>query len=291
MRHTHICIFNPEHDLCLANGNAHYVPPSSSIDFARRDAQLMQMLYPDSLCFSVYDTHLDAVLLRQCDFLQAWGWDAVVKYELGKRGTPVSLLPSDETINMIRELQHRTTALPLQPDCYAITSSEEMERLLHDRSGWVLKAPWSGAGRGLRWVQNSLSEHNNCWLQKVVAAQRCVIAEPRRDVAANVALEYKIDNGVLMFTGYSYFNTGSGVYKENVMWTDSDIVAHFSHTELLSKQHWIAQWLDDNIVGRYCGPLGVDLMICGDDSIHVAEINFRHTMGMVAHEQIRMNNK
>ena len=33
-----LCIFNPEHDLCLAKGRAHYVPPRSAVEFARHDA-------------------------------------------------------------------------------------------------------------------------------------------------------------------------------------------------------------------------------------------------------------
>ena len=41
-----LCIFNPEHDLCLAKGRAHYVPPRSAVDFARRDANIMAVLYP-----------------------------------------------------------------------------------------------------------------------------------------------------------------------------------------------------------------------------------------------------
>ena len=40
-----VCIFNPEHDLCLAKGRAHYVPPRSAVEFARRDAGIMQVLY------------------------------------------------------------------------------------------------------------------------------------------------------------------------------------------------------------------------------------------------------
>jgi hypothetical protein len=29
-------------------------------------------------------------------------------------------------------------------------------------------------------------------------------------------------------------------------------------------------------------------MVCADGSIHVAEMNVRHTMGMVAHEKLRV---
>lgn len=278
-----LCIFNPEHDLCLAKGRAHYVPPRSAVDFARRDASLMQVLYPDALCCSVYDvaeklstlnSHLSTVI--------AWGWDAVVRHELLKRGMPGELLPSDEEIDTIRELQHRSTVIPLQEDCHTVYSIEDMESLLNEREHWVMKAPWSGAGRGLRWVHGSLTAIDRDWLLKTVASQRCVIAEPRRDVVADLALEYM--NGA--FFGYSYFKTGSGVYKENVPWTDARIESTFPVREARVR---IESWLETYIWPRYRGPLGVDLMFCTDDSIHVSEINFRHTMGMIAHAKINQS--
>ena len=285
-----LCIFNPEHDLCLAKGRAHYVPSRSAVEFARRDAGIMSVLYPDAVCCSVYDcSRFDS----QFDEVIAWGWDAVVKHELLKRGVDAALLPSDEEIGVIRDLQHRSTILPLQPDCHAVHCVAEMEALLAEREHWVMKAPWSGAGRGLRWVHGSLTDIDRDWLVKTVDKQRCVIAEPNRmwvgdqreaspHPVADVALEYM--NG--RFFGYSYFRTGSGVYKENVLWTDEVIACHFGDTNLQSTRKMVESWLADNIWPRYQGPLGVDLMVCRTGDVHVAEINFRHTMGMIAHEKI-----
>lgn len=280
----HLCIFNPEHDLCLAKGRAHYVPPRSAVDFARRDAGLMQVLYPEATCCSVYDVGDVLSHHSPLSTIVAWGWNAVVKHELLKRGAPECLLPSDEEIATIRRLQHRTTVLPLQPDCREVHSAEEMEALLGEREHWVMKAPWSGAGRGLRWVHGRLTPIDSDWLKKTVAAQRCVVAEPRREVVADVALEYM--NGT--FFGYSYFKTGSGVYKENVRWTDGRIAAAFPLRQACER---IEPWLNANVWPRYHGPLGVDLMVCADGSVHVAEMNVRHTMGMVAHERIRVSNE
>ena len=314
----HLCIFNPEHDLCLAKGRAHYVPPRSAVDFARRDADIMKVLYPDALCCSVYD--LDNSTLNtqhsSLDEVTVWGWDAVVKHELIKRGVPAALLPSDEEINTIRELQHRSTVLPLQPDCREVRTVAEMEALLKEREHWVMKAPWSGAGRGLRWVHGALTAIDRDWLLKTVAKQRCVIAEPNRREAgdprgaspssvADLALEYttllpapqacdrsgantqhSTPNTQHSFMGYSYFKTGSGVYKENYPMTDDEIAARFSRTDLQQVKGRVEAWIAANISPRYRGPLGVDLMACPDGSVHVAEINLRHTMGMVAHAKI-----
>lgn len=278
-----LCIFNPEHDLCLAKGRANYVPPRSAVDFALRDADIMSVLYPGAVCCSVYDVDKTLSTLHSpLPTLTAWGWDAVVKHELLKRGIPPTLLPSDDEIATIRELQHRSTVLPLQTDCHAVHSIEEMETLLHEREHWVMKAPWSSAGRGLRWVHGSLTAIDRDWLLKTVAKQRCVIAEPRREVAADIALEYMNKR----FIGYSFFRTSSGVYKENLQWTDDEIEASFRDTELLATRALVEEWLHHNIFGRYNGPLGVDLIVCPDCRVEVAEINFRHTMGMVAHAKI-----
>lgn len=273
-----LCVFNPEHDLCLAKGRWNYVPPRSAVDFARRDASLMSVLYPDAVCTSVYNFQF-SILHSQLDEITAWGWDAVVKHELLKRGIPAALLPSDDEINTIRELQHRSTVLPLQPDCHEVHSIEDMESLLKKSEHWVMKAPWSGAGRGLRWVHGTLSAIDRDWLVKTVGAQRCVIAELRREVEADLALEY-MDGA---FFGYSYFKTGSGVYKENVPWKDEQIEAAFPVREARSR---IEPWLAANVWPRYHGPLGVDLMVSPDGTIYVSEINFRHTMGMIAHAKI-----
>jgi len=164
---------------------------------------------------------------------------------------------------------------------------EEMESLLHYHKHLVMKAPWSGAGRGLRWVHGELTHIDRNWLQKTITNQKCVVVEPRRNVSANVALEYKDS----CFVGYSYFNTGRGVYKENVMWGDPEIENHFSYSDLQSTKLSVEKWLSENVFGLYKGPLGVDLMVCDDGSVYVAEINFRHTMGMIAHARIKQHKK
>lgn len=292
-----LCIFNPEHDLCLASGRAHYLPPQSARIFAQRDAAVMQVLYPDAHCCSAYDLPSSS-RLQQCDSIHAWGWNATLKHQLLRAGLPEHLLPSDTELATIRTLQHRTTVLPLQPDCRPVYSVAEAECLFSERTHWVLKAPWSGAGRGLRWLHGSLSEIDRRWIVKTVAAQRCVIAEPNRQQfgdrsganqifvgeahssVADVALEYMGGR----FVGYSYFKTGGGVYKENVMWSDDYIASTFP---LANTKARIEQWLDESVWPLYQGPLGVDLMVCADGHVYVSEINLRHTMGMVAHQ--RMN--
>ena len=279
-----LCIFNPEHDLCLANGRAHYVPPRSAIDFARRGASLMQVLYPDSRCLSVYDIIQSSTLSDQFDRIVPWGWNLTLKYELLKQGVPATLMPSDEVLARWRMLQHRTTILPLQPQSRAATSAEEVRLMISQYRSVVMKAPWSGAGRGLRWVTDRLGEQDVSWLNKVVREQRCVIVEPRREVAADFALEYIIDKQGLRFLGYSLFESAHGVYQSNRLLPDDVICRRVGITSV--ERQGLEDWLCAHVSPFYQGPLGVDFILDTQGRRYLSEMNLRHTMGWVAHEYL-----
>ena len=279
-----LCIFNPEHDLCLANGRAHYVPPRSAIDFARRGASLMQVLYPDSRCLSVYDIIQSSTLSDQFDRIVPWGWNLTLKYELLKQGVPATLMPSDEVLARWRMLQHRTTILPLQPQSRAATTAEEVRLMISQYRSVVMKAPWSGAGRGLRWVTDRLGEQDVSWLNKVVREQRCVIVEPRREVAADFALEYIIDKQGLRFLGYSLFESAHGVYQSNRLLLDDVICRRVGITSV--ERQGLEDWLCAHVSPFYQGPLGVDFILDTQGRRYLSEMNLRHTMGWVAHEYL-----
>ena len=279
-----LCIFNPEHDLCLANGRAHYIPPRSAIDFARRGASLMQVLYPDSRCLSVYDIIQSSTLSDQFDRIVPWGWNLTLKYVLLKQGVPATLMPSDEVLARWRMLQHRTTILPLQPQSRAATTAEEVRLMISQYRSVVMKAPWSGAGRGLRWVTDRLGEQDVSWLNKVVREQRCVIVEPRREVAADFALEYIIDKQGLQFLGYSLFESSHGVYQGNRLLPDDVICRRVGITSV--ERQGLEDWLCAHVSPFYQGPLGVDFILDTQGRRYLSEMNLRHTMGWVAHEYL-----
>lgn len=86
-------IFNPEHDLCMANGDANFVPPFSALEFGRDCAGLTSYIQKAG----------DGEIVP-------WGWDAVLKQRLVKQGVPVSSLPSDEALEEIRRLSRRGIA-------------------------------------------------------------------------------------------------------------------------------------------------------------------------------------
>ena len=64
-------IFNPEHELCLANGDPNFVPPESALRFGRDCAKILEILGDDSTPWP-----------------PVWGWDSVVRQKLLRNGVP-----------------------------------------------------------------------------------------------------------------------------------------------------------------------------------------------------------
>lgn len=287
---TVICIFNPEHDLCLGNGSSNYMPPESALRFARESAGLMRILYPEaSQCLPsplalASNQQINSSTNQQ---IIPWGWNTALRNHLLKMGVEASLLPTEEELNAIRRLQHRSTILPLQPYSIAATAIGEVEDMEARHHAVVLKAPWSGSGRGLRWVTEAMSAHDVSWMQKVVKNQGCVIVEPRHKVQSEFALEYHVGKSGISFVGFSYFTSSNGVYHGNLLLSDEAIRQRVGYT--IDEQAALEHWLAAHVVGQYEGPLGIDYLYTQEGQHILSEMNFRHTMGMVAHEYLRQH--
>lgn len=262
-------IFNPEHDLCLSNGGTSYVAPESARQFAEQCSDVMKIIYHPGFLVP----HATVI---------PWGWNKTLKHSLVKKGFPEKSLPSDNELQTIKNLQHRKTALPLLRDSIAAGSIDEITDYLVQHRNIVLKAPWSGSGRGLRWVSEQLSRQDTQWAQKVIDTQHCVIAEPRRNVRNNYALEFYRYENTLHFVGYSLFTTKNGVYQSNILLDDHTISKIINIPE--SETVHIKEWLTSILPNFYEGPIGVDYYTDHDGNHFCSEINFRHTMGLVAHE-------
>ena len=285
-------IFNPEHDLCLANGDPNYVPPASALQFAVQGKGIMRILYGDEGYVVAADElqqwkrdHPN----EQVSMVIAWGWDRRVWNMLLKNNIHPTLhpLPYDEDLKLIRFFQHRGSLLSLQSHAHEARSVEAIESMLRTEHRMVLKAPLSGSGRGLRWVDNALSEHDRQWVQKVVAQQGSVIVERRIDVALNFAFEYYVTEHKVELTGLSLFENQSGVYRHNVLLPDYEIRNLVGPSHSIEER--IMEWLRINIQTWYEGPLGIDMMRDRDGNFFVGEMNLRHTMGMVAHRYLQQH--
>ena len=74
-------IFNPEHDLCVANGDENFVPPRSAVGFAKENMDLSEYLERPN---------------KQRRQIIPWGWNHVLKKQLINEGVDPATLPSEE---------------------------------------------------------------------------------------------------------------------------------------------------------------------------------------------------
>lgn len=275
-----LCIFNPEHDLCLANGDKNYVPPRSAMKFADAAHHVMGVMY--DACTASMNSIPQEVIGSFADYeIVPWGWNAMLKQSLVRIGYPENMLPDDAFVAFVRKMQNRASFLPLMADSSFVDRVSDIE-LLHLKYGnLVLKAPWSGSGRGIHLVRRSLKPNDYAWTEKIIEAQGGVLVEPFRDIVMEFALEYS--NGE--FVGYSLFSSQSCVYKFNILLNDNEIEDLISaKTSLLvQKRTELEKWLRLNVFPRYNGPLGVDMYVDYSGNLYVSEMNLRHTIGHLAH--------
>ena len=284
---TQICIFNPEHDLCLANGDKNFVPPRSASLFADNCHNIMQTLYGNAFTTSV--NTLKQLQLGDFSDIEIipWGWNAALKQSLLKFGFPEKSLPADDYLAWIRKMQHRSSFLPLLCESKNISNLNDLNDFLGKNQNIVLKAAWSGSGRGLRRVFGQLTEKDLAWAKKMIHEQVAFIAEPLRDIELELALEY--DKGA--FVGYSLFSSKNGVYQSNVLLYDSEIeeLINKRTSQLATQKLRVERWLTENIFPYYQNPLGVDCYIDKYNNLYISELNLRHTMGLVAHAFLQRN--
>ena len=91
-----IYIFNPEHDLCVANGDENFVPPRSAVGFAKENIDLSELLKRPN---------------KQRRQIIPWGWNHALKKRLINEGIDPATLPSEEELQFIRTHSRREFAL------------------------------------------------------------------------------------------------------------------------------------------------------------------------------------
>lgn len=286
-------IFNPEHDLCLANGDPNFVPPFSALEFAEDCAGLTRWI----------DEAKD-------DEVIPWGWDSHLKCRLLKQGIDEKLLPSDAELETIRELSRRGVAS--EAESYvrkALTEAElefvrpegevlelsDVDEVINTVGRFgdaVLKAPLSGSGKGLRWARaDELTSSDLGWCRNVISKQGSVTVERRHKVVQDFAMLFRVNaDGTVLFEGLSMFFNDNGIYKGNVLASDDYILKKWSsyvdESLILKVRAALTMFLAGRFSGRYCGYVGVDMFVYESDGgfrlAPCVEMNVRMTMGLLA---------
>lgn len=288
--------FNPEHDLALANGDAHYLAPCNIREMAHDLASLMDCIEWDT----------------------PWGWDAAIVSQLHKSGIPHQELPTDAMLAALRTRSERITAhhllQQLVPLSDHFTGESRVCRSLDDIKAYatqyghlLLKAPLSGSGKGLRHVKThpnppweggksspvestSMSTPPpsqggtggiSSWADALIRRHGYLTAEPYYTKMQDFAMEFFVSGTQCRFIGYSLFVTDRhGRYDGNLLMSDAkieDLLATYIPRETL---HKTAQWFITHYTDiippewdttRFPLHFGVDMMIvnnAGQQSIH-----------------------
>ena len=291
-----IFIFNPEHDLCIANGDENFVPPRSAVGFAKDNMDLSERLKRPN---------------KQRRQIVPWGWNHSLKKRLINEGVDPATLPSEEELQFIRTHSRREFALDvhsrlncrdkqvIKPDYrMAATSVGEIEAFISANGSAVLKSPLSGSGKGIRFIRERLSESDEGWCRRTLDKQGSVIVEQRFEIIKECAMLFECHYEGIDFVGYSLFESRNGAYSRNILASNEeieDVIAEYvSRDTLIAIREELKEILARTLVGHYEGFLGVDQMICQADSpilVPVSEINLRMTMGLIARNQYDISHK
>ena len=285
-----IYIFNPEHDLCVANGDENFVPPRSAVGFAKENIDLSEFLKRPN---------------KQRRQIVPWGWNHALKKRLINEGVDPADLPSEEELQFIRTHSRREFALDVHsrlscvdsqiigPDYRIVaTSIGEIEEFISANGSAVLKSPLSGSGKGIRFVREMLSESDEGWCRRTLDKQGSVIVERRFEIIKECAMLFECHHEGIDFIGYSLFESRNGAYSKNILASNEDIedmiAEYIPRDTLMAVREDLTAILADTLIGHYEGFLGVDQIICQTDSpafAPVSEINLRMTMGLIARNQ------
>lgn len=241
--------------------------------------------------------------LKGMSCVSPWGWDVMICRRLETMGIDKSLLPSAQRLEDIRLLAHRDQArrllekLTILPatvgEAYLCTDIAEVDKLIRRYGRIVIKAPWSGSGRGVRFV-DTIDNRTLGWTTNIMRHQGAVMVEPYYPHVLDFGMEFlSMPDGSIVYRGLSVFTASNGAYNGNILSTEDfkkSIITNYISAELLqSVQLIILSEMSVMLHNKYYGPFGIDMMIVESDNpacpylLHpCVEINLRCTMGHVA---------
>ena len=303
-------LFNPENDMALASGSPYYMAPASAKKMAN-DLAVLPAWYADAGSeILVNDSRQVDWLRNGCrlplavtgvlsvsdehEEIVPWGWNPALKHRLGADRM------KEIDVERLRLLSSRMTAVSLLPklrmegtvgESSWLSSLEDVSAfsIKHDRV--LLKAPWSGSGKGIQPLSGLPDDNLKGWIRRIIATQGGVVAEPFYTKVKDFAMEFKVEGQGVAFVGYSLFETDArGIYKENLLASDAVIEnmlsEYVSRNLLYAVRDNLLRELTGVLDGNYQGYLGVDMMVVrsGEEYfVHPCiEVNLRMNMGVVS---------
>ncbi len=321
-----IYIFNPENDLALANGNENFEPPLSA-RMLRNDLSLLPLWYADenavvltysgipdgwlknereALGVNVSWAPADSFMVnrRSDDCFVPWGWSPAIHKLWYKSNSPESLQNEPdffqykklshrafaiEVLNMLQQKSLLAESFQLPQELFSLPEVEDYSRKYFPV---LLKAPWSGSGRGLFWNNKPQDGKIKQWVSSILRKQGSVIGEFIYRKENDFSIQFSSNGSEVVFCGYSLFLTDKyGTYKGNLLESDDSIEKKLSQyipvEQLKQIQEALSCFFSSRVAPFYKGYFGVDMMICmspenpGTYFLHpCVEVNLRMNMGM-----------
>lgn len=314
-------IFNPWHDMALANFTPYYKVSAKILRMSHDLSFLPAWYAPDDALIHVADCStvetFRSLVASFKDFsserfvsdtvsceIRPWGWSPALVHMLSAGGADIFFLPDSASLDKIRYLSGRQRCVEVLSqlssvdgvcgETFCCSKLEEVRMHLEANGSLILKAPWSGSGRGLyRVCRQSWNANVEGWISRILRTQGCVMAEPIYNKVCDFAMEfYSSPEGTVSFAGYSLFETDDfGNYKQNILMCDSGIEEHLlsfgiQTATLHDVRERLLEIFSGMVSGYYTGYFGVDMMICnqnGEILVHpCVEINMRMNMGVVS---------
>lgn len=312
-------LFNPENDLALADGGFSYCPPPAAMSIAK-ELSTLPLWYAAAgdvvslPCeeFGKYRAEMSATFAMPAIYtpsmrqsvtsLVPWGWSAQMRHRFKAMGFEKVLLPDDETIERMRNLSSRLltidvlTALrgegidtPPLP-CY-MDNVDDVVAFVNSHERCVVKAPWSGSGKGIMWGIGRAEEPMVHFCRGVIRRQGGVVCEHFLNAKQEFAMEFHAVDGEVEFVGYSLFTAENGAYSGNLLASDEEIErilsGYIPKERLAAVKECLCDIMQKQLAGSgYCGYFGIDMMLYDNgDGCRLnpcMEINLRMNMGVVA---------
>ena len=292
-------IFNPENDMALADGQPGYTPPAS-IRQMRHDLAWLPKWWAEEADI-VWDGK-EPLHLQPGDEIRPWGWSPALIHQLRQAGVTDEFLPDDGTMERLRQLSHRQTAveaLGAMHDeglighwlcgesrlCHSVEEvfPKDEQSPRHEEVGSrLMKAPWSSSGKGLMPTD---APNARSWCRRVIAQQGSVVVEQRLTRLVDFALLFRLDGqGGVEYRGLSMFHTDeAGKYTGNWLAPEGEklqwLMQYVPPQVLMDVRRW---WEEQLRHYDYRGPMGVDMMLAREGLCPCIETNWRMTMGHVA---------
>lgn len=310
-----IHFFNPENDLALADGNSNYCPPPAARAIAHDLASLPlwyampgdSVILPDALHRS-YRSKMAELFDIAPEYAggegvcSPWGWSRQVRSRLAAMGFGDAALLPIKRVEQIRVLSNRRCVIDILRYLSSVgidipelprylTNPDDVACFINSMMRSVIKAPWSGSGKGIAWGLGRVETPVEHFYTGVIRRQGGVLCERCLNKRADFAMEFRAGITGVSFAGYSLFTCAGASYSGNILASDAEIESFLSGLVPLDELHAVKRALETYFsrllapVG-YDGYFGVDMLVyCDSGNLRLhpcLEVNLRMNMGAVA---------